>query len=73
MPSLIDRVRAAQIHAGEQEVLADLQRRGLAVKPVDTAPKRDDVHEMLRQLEPHAPQWVPAIRAYILKLERRSR
>jgi hypothetical protein len=34
---------------------------------------REDVHEMLRQLEPHAPQWVRDIRAYVLELERRKR
>ena len=33
--------------------------------------EREEVMEMLRQLELHAPTWVKKIRAYIRKLERK--
>lgn len=35
--------------------------------------ERDEVLSLLNQLEPHAPQWVKIIRAYILKLEKETR
>lgn len=34
---------------------------------------RDEVQEILRQLEPHSPTWVKKLRAYIAQLEARSR
>lgn len=35
--------------------------------------ERRAVMEALRQLEPHSPTWIKMIRAYIVKLERKTK
>lgn len=55
MPNLADRIRAAQIHAGEQAVLDDLRARGLAAETKDERiqrlrDERDAHQERARQI-----------------------